>query len=295
MNGKILLVEDDEIIAGIIEEILSAKGFAVVTVGNGQTAWSMLQDGLPGLDTILLDRELPGMNGMDLLRGLKTLPGYEQLPVVMETAADDPGSIREGMEQGVYYYLTKPFEPDLLLAIVNGAVAQYRDYQAMRKTVEQAEQTLWFLDSGVFHIQTLEEAHTLAGALAKIRPELRRAGLGLQELMINAIEHGNLGISYREKTELVLEERLLEEVERRRSLPEYRDKFVELRFERLPEVFRFTIHDQGQGFEWDKYLDFDIERIFDPNGRGIAMARKISFDSLDYLGNGNTVVATVAR
>jgi hypothetical protein len=51
--------------------------------------------------------------------------------------------------------------------------------------------------------------------------------------------------------------------------------------------------DQGAGFDWQRYLDFDPERATDPNGRGIAMARLMSFESLSYSGCGNCVVATV--
>jgi anti-sigma regulatory factor (Ser/Thr protein kinase) len=68
---------------------------------------------------------------------------------------------------------------------------------------------------------------------------------------------------------------------------------VEIRFERTPEAILFTVQDQGDGFTWNTYLDFDPERIFDPNGRGIAIARSMSFDTLEYLGNGNTVRVSV--
>lgn len=51
--------------------------------------------------------------------------------------------------------------------------------------------------------------------------------------------------------------------------------------------------DQGDGFEWQKFLSFDPDRAFDPNGRGIAMAKMMSFSALDYEGRGNIVVARV--
>jgi hypothetical protein len=58
---------------------------------------------------------------------------------------------------------------------------------------------------------------------------------------------------------------------------------------------QIRIRDQGQGFDWTPYLDFDPERAFDPHGRGIAMARLSSFDDLEYLGDGNEVLATVKK
>lgn len=107
------------------------------------------------------------------------------------------------------------------------------------------------------------------------------------------MEHGNLALSYQDKTDLLLEGCWQEEVDRRLDLPEYRERYVEVFFERLPNSIRFTISDQGNGFDWTKYLDFDPERIFDPHGRGIAMARKLSFSTLEFQGNGNSVLATV--
>ncbi len=61
----------------------------------------------------------------------------------------------------------------------------------------------------------------------------------------------------------------------------------------MPDTLTFTISDEGEGFDWRCYLEFAPERAFDPNGRGIAMARLASFASLDYRDRGNIVVATV--
>jgi hypothetical protein len=111
--------------------------------------------------------------------------------------------------------------------------------------------------------------------------------------MINAIEHGNLGITYREKTLLLMENDWRAEVERRQELPQFRKRMARVRFERLNDCLRFTIRDEGSGFNWQRYLEFDPTRIFDPNGRGIAMARRSSFCNIEFQGNGNTVVVCI--
>ena len=67
-----------------------------------------------------------------------------------------------------------------------------------------------------------------------------------------------------------------------------------VRAELSPQAIVFTITDQGEGFDWQKFMQFDPERAFDPNGRGIAMAKAMSFSSLCYQGKGNVVVASVA-
>jgi hypothetical protein len=117
---------------------------------------------------------------------------------------------------------------------------------------------------------------------------------GLADLMVNAVEHGNLGLTYAEKTRLKWEGCWEAEIARRLLLPEFRERRACIRAERIAAAIRFTVTDQGAGFDWRKYLSFDPERAFDPNGRGIALARQSSFASIEYQGRGNVVVATVS-
>ncbi len=292
-QARVLLVEDDEIISLLIEDALTEVGHQVVIQKDGQAAWDQLQGGDTAFDAILTDRNMPRMDGMALLRKLKSAAHLRDIPVIMETAETAAESIQEGIDQGAHYYLTKPFKPEVLVAIVNAAIEQYRDHRQLKETALRAERPFACLHQGSFRFSSLDEGRMLANFFAQAAPEPEKRVIGLQELLINAVEHGNLGLSYQEKTELLMEGCWQEEVERRLGLPEYRERFVEVLFERIPQAIRFTIRDQGEGFDWQKYLDFDPARIFDPHGRGIAMARMMSFSSLEYQGNGNTVLATI--
>jgi len=129
--------------------------------------------------------------------------------------------------------------------------------------------------------------------LANAFPEPKRVVIGLSELLVNAVEHGNLGITYEEKTRLREEGRWEAEVELRLADPAHADKQVRVHFWRESEQICVRIEDQGQGFEWQKYVDMDPERAFDTHGRGIAMSRLISFDSIEYKGAGNRVEVSV--
>ena len=292
-QAHVLLVEDDEIISLLIEDALTEVGHQVVTQKDGQAAWDQLQSGDSAFDVILTDRNMPRMDGMALLRKLKSASHLRDIPVIMETAETSAESIQEGIDQGAHYYLTKPFKPEVLVAIVNAAIEQYRDHRQLKETARRAERPFACLHHGSFRFASLDEGRMLANFFAQASPDPEKRVIGLQELLINAVEHGNLGLSYQDKTELLMEGRWQEEVERRLGLPAYRERFVEVLFERIPQAIRFTIRDQGEGFDWRKYLDFDPARIFDPHGRGIAMARMMSFSSLEYQGNGNTVLATI--
>jgi CheY-like chemotaxis protein/anti-sigma regulatory factor (Ser/Thr protein kinase) len=290
--ARILLAEDDVVVSTLIVDILSDEGHRVTSCTDGQDAWERLgQDA--AYDLILLDRLMPRKDGMAVLRAIKADPRFEHIPVIMETALQDQASIREGLDAGAHYYLTKPFQPEVLVAVVRAALQQYSEYRQLRDSVRAVERPFGFLREGVFQIRDLEEGRLLANLLARACPDPARAIHGLQELLINAVEHGNLGMTYAEKGTLLLADRWEQEVERRLGLPDYRERRVEIRFVNQPDRVEFTIRDQGDGFDWSKYLDFSPERAFDLHGRGIAMARKLSFDSLEYLGNGNTVVATI--
>ena len=75
--------------------------------------------------------------------------------------------------------------------------------------------------------------------------------------------------------------------------PAYADKVVLVRFARETSRIRVLIRDQGRGFDWQRYLNMDPARAGDIHGRGIAMSRMLSFDSIRYLGSGNEVEVTI--
>ncbi len=124
-------------------------------------------------------------------------------------------------------------------------------------------------------------------------PEPNRVAIGLTDLLFNAVEHGNLHISYAEKTELQETEEWETEIARRLSLPDFAHKQATITFHRSAERIEFTIIDQGSGFVWEQYLEMSPDLAFASHGRGIAMARALSFDTMEYRGVGNEIVCTI--
>lgn len=292
-SRRVFLAEDDQVTALIIQDILESNDYQVVACHDGNEAAEHLRQQGDRYDVILLDRDLPGMDGIQLLRQIKSDPAMAMTPVVMETAMNDLPSIREGLAAGAYYYLTKPFLAEVLLAIVEAAFAQAFQHRDLVENVRRAERPLAFLRAGTFEFKTLEDARLLAFYLARACPDPERVVQGLQELLVNAVEHGNLGINYEEKGALLQSGQWLDEVERRLAMPLYRQRQVNVEFERRQGCVQFTIRDEGAGFAWHNYLDFAPERAFDLHGRGIALAQRCSFDALHYQGRGNIAVARV--
>jgi anti-sigma regulatory factor (Ser/Thr protein kinase) len=141
-------------------------------------------------------------------------------------------------------------------------------------------------------LQTLYQAQTVSLYLSQLFPKPEQTMLGINELLLNAIEHGNLGISYAEKTQMQKENTWLAEIERRLTLPEYQDKWVDVSYEYLADQqqIMLTIRDAGQGFDWRTQYNNLQNHNTSTHGRGMLMAKNFSFDEMYYSDPGNIVV-----
>ena len=293
MRTKILIVDDDALNRDILIEYLTEAGYEAVEADDGDTALKLLAE-VEGIEAILLDRMMPRLNGMEVLNAVKANPRYRDIPVIMQSAATAHDQIRQGISAGVYYYLTKPYEEQILLGVVSAALKDAASRKKLREEVSHQRRMLGLMEKARFRFRTLEDARNLAFMIANCFPEPQVAVYGLNELLINAVEHGNLGISFAEKTKLVLEGRIFEEIERRLALPENREKWGLLTFETSAGQLCVRIKDEGNGFDWRPYLEIDPERATSPNGRGIATSRQLSFTAVEYIGCGNEVVCIQA-
>ncbi len=286
---KILVVDDEPFNLDIIIETLDDPSYQLTTAESGEEAWELLSRQDSHFDLVVLDRMMRGIDGIEVLRRIKADPRLSEIPVIMQTAAASPDQVREGLQAGAHYYLTKPFELEALETIVRAALEDAAQRRSLLDGMNHQARVIKLADSAVFRIRTLEDAQHLAALLGNLFPEPQLGAMGLSELFINAIEHGNLGIDFSEKSRLKEQDRWHEEVVHRLGLPEYRERRVTVSIERKGCDWEFLIEDQGKGFEWDKYLELDPERAFAPNGRGIALARQLAFSRLTYEGSGNRV------
>jgi CheY-like chemotaxis protein len=292
-DTRVLVVDDSALDRALLRLHLTKEGYHPDFATNGTEALFMLDRAPDHYDVVLLDRRMPDVDGLTVLAQMKEHPKLRMIPVILETAATEPREVIEGIRTGAWYYLTKPYDAQMLLSVVAAAANDYAEFKELRTRLRQGLKTLRLLHNAVFSIRTVDEARDVATILANACPDPDSAVVGLTELLLNAVEHGNLGITYEEKSAMRDKDEWQKEVDRRLALPENQSKRVEIRFERDGAAVRFTIRDDGHGFDWNRFLDIDPSRAFDTHGRGIAMARRLSFSSLDYHGVGNEVVATV--
>jgi DNA-binding response OmpR family regulator len=292
--SRVLIVDDDGFNREILVEFLDGEGYSLSTAADGEEALAALDVHGHVYDAVLLDRMMPGIDGMEVLRRIKATPALRWLPVIMQTAAAARDQVVEGIEAGAFYYLTKPFEMQILRSLVRSAVEASRSQRQLQAELEQHRLLIVMMNRASFSVRTPEEARRLAVLVANAAPDPDQAVLGLSELLLNGIEHGNLGLTYNDKSRLCESGTWESEVTRRLALPAYAGRTVSLEFERHGCAVEVLITDQGDGFDWKPYLELDPARAFHVHGRGIALARKMSFESIQYLGKGNQVLARLA-
>jgi two-component system alkaline phosphatase synthesis response regulator PhoP len=117
MEKKILIVDDEahiRMLIGQTLEELEDEGVEFLTADNGQTALELIQSERPSL--VFLDVMMPKMNGMDVCRNVKQDPALKDVYIIILTAKGQELDKQKGQEVGADIYLTKPFDPEVLLS-----------------------------------------------------------------------------------------------------------------------------------------------------------------------------------
>ena len=120
--ANVLVVEDDPAVATAIGLCLEKAGFEVVTAADGRSAMEAI-DALP-IDLVTLDLGLPGVDGHVLCRAIRA---KSPVPIIMVTARAGASDVVEGLEEGADDYLTKPFDPPVLVARVRAVLRRCGD------------------------------------------------------------------------------------------------------------------------------------------------------------------------
>ncbi len=152
------MIEDDARLAGMVKEYLGQSGFVVSHAGDGLGGLTRLQELAP--DLVILDLMLPDIDGLEVCRRIRSLPGEAaQVPVLMLTAKGDPMDRIIGLELGADDYLPKPFEPRELLARVRAI---------LRRRVEGAKPTTKVIRFGSLEIDRDARSVTVGGAPSEL-------------------------------------------------------------------------------------------------------------------------------
>jgi two-component system alkaline phosphatase synthesis response regulator PhoP len=120
MAQRILVVDDEPEIVGILKFRLKSWGFEALSAASGREALKLAEEEKPNL--ILLDVMMPGMSGFDVLKELKAKEATKGIPVIMITVAAAKHEIDEGIKLGAAYYLSKPYDAQELITRIKEVI-----------------------------------------------------------------------------------------------------------------------------------------------------------------------------
>lgn len=282
----IIAADDDEANLEIMVTHLTRAGYTVEAFQRGDDTYDAICKAPDKVDIVLLDKMMPGMDGVEMLSKIKKNPALRHLPVILQTAAVGVNEAKEAFMLGAHYYLTKPYDMSMLVSLVDAVARDYVMRVQVWSVISQEKVLISTMEAARFQYRDLQEAQKLAAALASTAKEPEKAGLVLLELLVNAVEHGALGQGYDRKRQLLSESQWDKELDRLLRLPENQQKYISVRYQKGNRFAKVTIADPGEGFNWMDYMDFDPMRLQDPNGRGVATANMMGFD-LRYNAKGN--------
>ncbi|RLC86746.1 MAG: hypothetical protein DRI37_06840 [Chloroflexi bacterium] len=169
---RILVIDDDPDMVGLVEEILSLVPCQVLAASDGEGGLARLREELQHsrlVDAVLLDVKLPGSNGFDILQQIKADLRLEQIPVLMVTGVSEVQDKARGLQLGADDYVTKPFDAQELLARINAVLRIRRTEQMLRRRNQE--------------LAALNEINRMVSASLELDQVLVSALAGLERLV----------------------------------------------------------------------------------------------------------------
>lgn len=285
---RVLAVEDNPVSQSLLKNLVSGLGFEFHCASNGREGLELYQNLSPSL--VMCDINMPEMDGFELVEMIRR-DDPDTVILIMTGYGSETTAIKS-MRLGANDYLQKPIsvkELSILLAKYQAMITERNRQQAVFHMIEKKHFSLCFqTDMRVLSDITDQLVFEAAGMLDKdSRLGVR---LALFELLMNAVEHGNLEITMEEKR-CALEQNSFSKLCHERMQDEnklLRKIFVDFEYSRDTGC-KWTIRDEGKGFDYHS-LPGSLEFLQSVNGRGIYLA-KTQFDEIEYFGCGNTVAA----
>ncbi len=290
----VLVADDDPVTLECLGETVKFLGLDVVTASDGEQALRLFDQHQP--DLVVTDVRMPNMDGLALTHQLKLR--RPDCPVIMVTGYGDESTAIAALKAGACDYLHKPFQISELKNTVERALSLIR----ARAMESQALRSLGKL---TWSFELENDLENLGGIVTvMLKPvdvwlpetEQMQIRMGLQELLINAVEHGNLGITAAEKREALIHDTYDALLDSRRQIPAHAARRVTVWMENDPahHIFQCRICDEGEGFDWEPHLTGNGETIpaLAGSGRGIFLVKTL-IPHIQYFGRGNEVALTV--
>lgn len=284
---KILIIDDENLVRSVINIALTNNGYKVYEADNGKTGIQMFIDIDP--DIVITDVNMPGMSGIEVTKNIKE--NKVDADVVIMTGYGTEELIIEALRAGASNYINKPVDFKELFNILDSIILKRENRRLfdVLKDVVVFEKKSLVLDNDITKVWG-----TVNQILFNLSPSIERKKieelkLGLYEILVNSIEHGNLGITYDEKKEALENNTYNELVTRKLKEANEQKKVVNIQTVYNGEELVVEIIDQGKGFNLKELPQLsDPDTLLAVHGRGILLA-SLYFDKLEYKEPGNVV------
>lgn len=283
---KVLVVEDDFSSRELLRICIEKEGYQCFTAVDGVEGFNSFKKNNP--DVIVSDVRMPNMNGIELLEAIRKIS--KEVIIIFITGHGTEELALQALQLGANNYLKKPID----ITEIKTLMSRYCDVIRSKSIesnlldlIKHREMEIE-IDSDMKIVQSLanylaEKTGNLFDSKEKIRIEL-----GLNELLMNAVEHGNWNISYEEKNKALLDNKISELYESKRSDPDLKHKKVRVLYKQSEKCCEWSIADDGDGFDWRTIPSSTNSPLLKISGRGV-MLSKLQFDEFEYLGKGNIV------
>ncbi|MGA2379230.1 MAG: response regulator [Spirochaetia bacterium] len=279
-------MDDQEALRSLLARLLEREGFDAVQAENGARAVEMYRSESPLV--VVSDIMMPRMDGLTLLNEIRRID--RNATVILMTGQGNEDVLLKALRGGATNFFKKPFNVRELIDEIR-KVVEFR-LEAARSSLFSpllVEETKRFVmpraDSPFFPIIN---QITLQLPCLLPQEDILNLKIGIEEVITNAIEHGNLGISFKEKSKAIQEGRLAELIADRGRESDAAGRAVGITSRLSPRLFEITIRDDGKGFDWRTLPAVEPETLLAFNGRGIFLT-KIYFDEVTYNDAGNEV------
>lgn len=121
---KLIVADDSRLVRGIVSKVVESMGYEAVPAANGKEAMNILEAGSEDISLVLLDWNMPVLNGIDVIKKMRSDHRFEKIPVLMVSTESEDDRIQEAISAGAQGYLTKPFTPEQLTEAILHVLAK---------------------------------------------------------------------------------------------------------------------------------------------------------------------------
>jgi two-component system cell cycle response regulator len=287
----LLVVADNVDTQAVILEHAKAKGYSVIAASTPALGLSTFEMAQP--DIVITDLFLPELEGITLVKQI--CERRPTCPIVLLTDAGQGESTLKGLRAGALDYVQQPIDEEAFAQALQKAIHRLPVSVDDAPGVERLEYVLVMGPDPSYVESTVTWLiqGTAMGLMEARQLHLRAA---LQELVMNAVEHGCLELRYHDKIEAMAKDQYDELILGRRQDVRFRNRRVTIRaiYDKRQQILTYQIADEGKGFNWKSRVksDFDVCHPGDASGRGIFLAHSF-FPDITYNDRGNEVTFSV--